>query len=777
MRVLLIGGGGREHAIADAVLRSPKLTSLAVAPGNAGTTPYNVDVDVTDHDAVAGWSLANHIDLVIVGPEAPLVAGLADDLRTAGLNVFGPSKAAAQLEGSKEFTRDFAARHGIAGPRCQAFSNSAEAIAWLDELGGIAVVKADGIAAGKGVVVPTNRAETEAAIRDMLDDGAMGVAGARVVLEELMVGEELSLFGVADGSTVVTLATAQDHKRVGDGDTGPNTGGMGSFAPVPSVDAAMQAELAAMFLEPTITGMAAEGMPYVGVLYAGIMLTAQGPRLVEYNCRFGDPEAEVILPLVTSDVLEMFDAAAHGQLDGVTVTMSTDTAATVIVCADGYPAAPRKGIEIDLPCVDDDNVVIFHAGTTRRADGTIVSSGGRVLAITGIGVDLDAALDAAYRVVETVTGSGLFARSDIGWRYAPRTSPVPVPVSTKPGGTTMAGAYAASGVSLEAGAATIDRISDAVKSTHNNQVVAGLGSFGGVFDLALVKDMDAPLMVSSTDTTGTKPILAEATGRWSGIGADIVNHGINDVLVQGARPLFMLDTVSAATLDPEIVGQIVDGMAEACRESGCVLIGGETAEVPGVLVSGAVDVAGTMIGVVERADLLPKAGIAAGHVLVGLASSGLHTNGYSLARRSLAGRRLDDEVPGGNGETFADALLAVHRSYLGPLKGALDAGLVDALAHITGGGLVDNVPRVIPATVGARIDTTSWPRAAVFDYLIDWAGIDIVEAHQILNCGIGMVCVIAPDKVDAFVATLDEPSWIIGELVDYDGTGPQVELR
>lgn len=338
-------------------------------------------------------------------------------------------------------------------------------------------------------------------------------------------------------------------------------------------------------------------------------------------------------------------------------------------------------------------------------------------------------------------------------------------------------AYAASGVSLEAGAATIDRIADAVKSTHTESVVSGLGSFGGVFDLAAIKEMDAPLMVSSTDTTGTKPMLAEATGRWSGIGADIVNHGINDVLVQGAKPLFMLDTVSAAQLDPEIVGQVVDGMAAACRDAGCVLIGGETAEVPGVLVDGAVDVAGTMMGVVDRSDLLPRAGIAAGHVLLGLSSSGLHTNGYSLARRAVADRSLDDAVPGGDGETFADALLAVHRSYWGPLAAALDAGLVEAMAHITGGGLIDNVPRVIPADVVAEIDTASWPRQAIFDFLLGWAEMGLDEAHQILNMGMGMVCVVAPANVEAFIAAVDEPVHLIGELRAREGSEPQVVLR
>jgi len=768
VRLLLIGGGGREHAIAAALSGSPKLTSLAVAPGNIGTEPHNVVLDIDNHDEVTAWCSRSEIDLVVIGPEAPLVAGLADALSAGGVAVFGPTAAASQLEASKTFSRDFAARHAIPCPANRTFSDSEAAIEWLDTVGGVAVVKADGLAAGKGVVIPADRAETEAAIRAMLDGGSMGEAGRQIVLEEVLVGEEISLFGVADGATVVALGAAQDHKRVGEGDTGPNTGGMGAFSPVPGIDAEVEAQLADQFLRAAVDGMAAEGSPFVGVLYAGIMLTESGPKLIEYNCRFGDPEAQAILPRLETDVLELFEAAAHGQLAGIEVRMSAATAATVVVCADGYPTAPRVGVPVEIPVTDDD-VVVYHAGTVRDAGENLVSAGGRVLAVTGFGPNLDTALDRVYSIVDEVIGDGLFARSDIGWRHrhhAASTAEAPT-----------AGAYAASGVSLEAGAAAIVRIAESVKSTHTSAVVSGLGSFGGVFDLSAVMEMDAPLMVSSTDTTGTKPILAETTGRWAGIGADIVNHGINDVLVQGARPLFMLDTISAAQLDPEIVGQIVDGMAEACRESGCVLIGGETAEVPGVLVDGAVDVAGTMIGVVERADLLPKQGIEAGHVLVGLASSGLHTNGYSLARRAIADVGLDDPVPRGQGESFADALLAVHRSYLRPLRDGLDEGLIDALAHITGGGIINNIPRVLPAGLGASVDTTAWPRPAIFDYLINWAKIDDVEANQILNCGIGIVAIVAPNNVEAFRDSVDEPSWIIGEVVEHVGDGPRVLLR
>ena len=340
----------------------------------------------------------------------------------------------------------------------------------------------------------------------------------------------------------------------------------------------------------------------------------------------------------------------------------------------------------------------------------------------------------------------------------------------------MTDAYAAAGVSFESGDAAVDRIATAVKSTHDDRVVSGLGSFGGVFDLASLAGIDDPLLVASTDGVGTKTKLSAALDAWEGAGADIVNHGINDVLVQGARPLFFLDTVAAQHLDPEIVGRIVDGMAEACRAAGCVLLGGETAEMPGVFTEGAVDIAGTMVGAVGRAALMPRPGIAAGDVLIGIASSGLHTNGYSLARQVAADRDLSEPVPDGDGTSIGDALCAVHRSYLPVLDAVLDDPSLLALAHITGGGLIDNLPRVLPAQVGADIDVASWPRPALFSWLIESAGLDDVQAHRIFNCGIGMVLVVRADAVDRVQGAIDEPTWVIGRTVDAADRTERVQL-
>ncbi len=641
------------------------------------------------------------------------------------------------------------------------FTEVAPALEWLDEFDKPVVVKADGLASGKGVIIPETRVETERAIYDLLADRTLGDAGATVVLEERLEGEELSLFGIADGSTVVAIGTAQDHKRVGEGDTGLNTGGMGAFAPVPGMGD-LEAELVSRFLDNAVAGMAAEGTPYVGVLYAGIMLTEDGPRLVEYNCRFGDPEAQVLLPLIGSDVLELMSAASEGRLADAEVSMVSGlTAATVVVAAKGYPTSPA--LDIAIPDVSvPDGVSVIHS-STKVDSGRVISTGGRVLSVTGTGSDLAEALDNVYGVVDQLVNDELFARSDIGHRYVTRSG-ADAETTTDPGG-----AYAQAGVSFSAAADATSLIAEAVLSTHDERVVSGLGSFGGVFSLSSLSDLSDPLLVATTDGVGTKTVLAEQLDSWESVGADIVNHGVNDVLVQGAKPLFFLDTVAAASLDPQIVSRVVSGMAVACRDVRCVLLGGETAEMPDVLTHGAVDIAGTLIGVVDRPKLLPRPTIEPGHVLVGLASSGLHTNGYSLARKVLSGMDLNAPLPGAEESSIGEALLAVHRSYLAPLRAALDQELIQGLAHITGGGLIDNLPRVLPEGCGAVIETSSWTRPPLFKFLVGLAGLNKHEAHQILNMGIGMVVIVAPDDLEALQAAIPESTDVIGRVVEGDG--------
>lgn len=808
--ILLIGSGGREHALAKAILKSPLLNTLHVLPGNAATEDYNASINVESSREVIGFCVAHEIDLVVVGPEAPLVSGLADDLRAAKIKVFGPGAKAAQLEGSKTFTRQFCSEHGIAGPRFASFDNVDAAISYVEKIGVPVVVKADGLAAGKGVVIPENLEKTRYAIRAMLEPDTDGYPNHdRIVIEERMEGEEVSLLGFCDGSTAVGMPLAQDHKRVGEGDTGLNTGGMGAFAPVPGYDSVTHAGLTEEFLQRCVDAMAKVDAPYVGMLYAGLMMTAHGPRLVEYNCRFGDPEAQVLLELLEHDIVEIMLACVNGRLDEIVVEYKSGVAGCVVIAASGYPEVPKRGIALTIPTQSELDALspegvelsVIHAGTARRGKST-VSSGGRVLNVVAHAKNLDTAFEAIQPVVDqivTASDGNLFARSDIGARHRkvfnpeptrepltvtiptadPNAEPMVMPFgsSDETAGDTSTvseteAAYAAAGVSLSAGAETTDRIKTSVKATHDDRVVSSLGSFGGVFDIAALTEMNEPLLVATTDGVGTKTMIAEAMDKWEGCGADIVNHGVNDVLVQGAKPLFFLDTVASEKLDPEVVGRIVDGMATACKENDCVLLGGETAEMPGVLCEGAVDIAGTLVGAVERSKLLPREGISAGYKLVGLQSSGLHTNGYSLARKIAAEYDYRDELPGGDGTSIGDALLAVHRSYLKPLEKALDADLIEGLAHITGGGFLGNIPRILPDGCGAEINWGSWPIPAVFAWLIDKADLSAAAASNILNCGIGMVCVVKPENVAPLQETLDEQSWVIGEITE----GRQVEI-
>ncbi len=422
MKVLLIGSGGREDALAHALARSPRLTKLFAAPGNPGIAEVAecVALDVADHAAVVAFCKANAVGFVVVGPEVPLVAGIVDDLEAAGIPAFGPKKLAARLEGSKGFTKDICARYGIPTAPYGRFSDLASARDYLARVGAPIVVKADGLAAGKGVTVAMTMAEAEAALADCFA-GAFGSAGAEVVIEGFLEGEEASFFALCDGRTALAFASAQDHKRVGDGDTGPNTGGMGAYSPAPVMTPELTERVMAEIVRPTVEAMIAEGCPFTGVFFAGLMITAKGPELIEYNTRFGDPETQVMMQRLESDLLELLLATTDGTLADKAVTLSPDTALTVVVAAKGYPGTVEKGSEIRglekaaaLP-----GVTVYHAGT--RADGgRIVANGGRVLNVTARGGSVREAQARAYAGVDAIDWPEGFCRRDIGWRAVAR---------------------------------------------------------------------------------------------------------------------------------------------------------------------------------------------------------------------------------------------------------------------------------------------------------------------------------------------------------------------
>jgi phosphoribosylamine--glycine ligase len=418
INILLIGSGGREHALAWALRKSPRLGQLFAAPGNPGIGALAelVRLDPFDHHAVIDFCRHNMIDFVIVGPEAPLVAGLADALDAANIKVFGPGQEAARLEGSKGYTKDLCAEADIPTAAYQRFTEAAPARDYATKMGAPIVVKADGIAAGKGVVVAETLDEAHEAI-DACFDGAFGSAGAEVVVEECLIGEEASFFAICDGINAVPLATAQDHKRVGDGDTGPNTGGMGAYSPAPVMTEAMIERTMNEIIRPTMAAMAARGAPFKGVLFAGLMITAKGPELIEYNVRFGDPECQVLMMRLESDLLELLLAAAEGKLDGVTTRWRPEAALTVVMAANGYPGDYAKGTPI--AGIEAANALpetqVFQAGTAL-VDGKLVANGGRVLNVTALGATVGEAQKRAYQAVDTIDWPDGFCRRDIGWR-------------------------------------------------------------------------------------------------------------------------------------------------------------------------------------------------------------------------------------------------------------------------------------------------------------------------------------------------------------------------
>lgn len=758
MNILIVGSGGREHAIAWKLAQSDKIANLFFAPGNAGTAELGENLPVASDDIanIIQIALEKAINLVVIGPEVPLALGLTDSLVIAGLKVFGPTRAAARIESSKAFAREFMTRHEIPSPRYAIFSNFEKAQNYLEQVDYPIVIKASGLAAGKGVFLPETLAEGCEILRNMLAGDAFGDAGKIVLIEERLEGEEISLMAFTDGQTVYPMPPAQDHKRLLDGDQGPNTGGMGAYAPAPACPPGLTADITRTILQPAVDGLRSEGMPFVGVLYAGLMLTQNGPQVLEFNCRFGDPETQAILPLLDSDLFEVMAACVNGDLSQKTIRWKAGYSACVVLASEKYPLSgssgqPIKGLDrLPLGSLHHDSV-IFHAGTRYRGN-EVVTNGGRVLGVQAWGSDLQQTLGRVYSTIQQISFPGMQYRCDIGYR-ALKSRPRPD------------SAYSQSGVDIDAGNRAVELMTDAVRSTYTSAVLAGIGSFGGLFDASALMAMRKPVLVSSTDGVGTKVKLAAQTGSYRSIGFDLVNHCVNDILVQGARPLFFLDYFASSKLIPELVAEVITGVADACREANCVLIGGETAEMPGVYAEKEFDLAGTIVGVVEKDDILPHHDIQPGDTLIGLASSGPHTNGFSLLRQLLDGIPLTLKIPGSS-IMLGEALLAPHRSYLHLLSPILTNKpcFIKGLAHLTGGGFIENVPRILPQSCGALIHWGSWPIPPLFQFVQERGQIDWVEMARVFNLGIGMVIIVSPSDVKAIQQMIAETSWVIGEV-------------
>ncbi|MDO9086404.1 MAG: phosphoribosylamine--glycine ligase [Anaerolineaceae bacterium] len=752
MRVLLIGSGGREHAIAWKLAQSPQKPQLFFAPGNDGMNELGTCIALAVDDAagLTVFAVENAIDLVVIGPEIALAAGVSDTLHQAGIAVFGPSQAAAQLETSKAFAKYFMAQQQIPTARYAVFNDFQKAIKHIEGLDYPVVIKASGLAAGKGVLIPETHTEAIAVIQAILVNKEFGSAGEQIVIEERLSGPEVSLLAFSDGQHLALMPCAQDHKRLLDGDLGPNTGGMGTYSPASLLDAQQLKSIQESILLPVIQGLHGMGTPYIGVLYAGLMLTDDGPKVLEFNARFGDPETQVILPLLESDLLEILIACTQQRLDQLSIQWSQQSAVCVVLASGGYPGKSMLGNPInglDHPVPDG---YIFHAGT-RWCNENFVNDGGRVLGVTCWAQNLAQAIERTYQAVQYIQFDGMQFRQDIGYKGL-----VDQPASA---------AYQAAGVNIDAGNRAVALMKAAVQSTFTPQVLSHVGSFGGLFDISTLKHEN--VLVASTDGVGTKVELAARLERYKGIGEDIVNHCVNDILVQGARPLFFLDYFATARLIPEVVAEIVAGMATACRENDCALLGGETAEMPGVYTEHAFDVAGTIVGVVHHTAILPhKAMIKPSDLLVGIKSSGPHTNGFSLIRQLCLDEDLLMERKDLGG-SLADLLLAPHRSYYKLLYPLL--GQVKGLVHITGGGFIENIPRILPDHLQVVIDRKAWPVPPLYHWLQHKGLVSDDEMYRIFNMGIGMIGIIDPAQLDMIRSQITEPAYVIGYVSEHQG--------
>ena len=686
------------------------------------------------------------------------------------------------MEGSKAFAKDFMARHDIPTARYRNFSDYAEARKYLDNVSYNVVLKATGLAAGKGVILPSSKEEAYEVLKDIMINKEFGSSGDEVVIEEYLEGEELSFLTFSDGHTIKSLPPAQDHKRIDDGDKGPNTGGMGAYAPTKVASPKLIEEVHRRILQPTIDGMRKERFPFVGLLFTGLMITKDGPKTLEYNVRFGDPETQTLLPLMDGDLADVMVACTDGCLDSVNFGHFPLYSATVVAAAGGYPGPYVRGNTITLS-PPPASTHIFHAGTKAptprnedvgaqpplqplHAHGnhshgsrdtsssqTLTTSGGRVIAATSTGKTLEAAVSQAYEGISSISFPNMHFRRDIGKRSLEAGSN---PNSSSNG---ISLTYESVGVSISAGNSLIKRITPLVASTARPGASAEIGGFGGVFDLYEAGYKTAPQLVSGTDGVGTKLKIAQAIDKHDTIGIDLCAMNVNDLVVQGAEPLLFTDTYTCSTLDVDVAEQVIKGICTGCREANCALIGGETAEMPGLFTNATeYDIVGATTGAIARGKkILPdKEAMVVGDVLLGLASNGCHSNGFSLIRKVVerAGLSYHDRAPwSADDESLGQSLLAPTRIYVRSLLRVVRKDLVKGMAHITGGGLIENVPRMLPRHLAAELDAEKWPVPKVLRWLKHQGSIENMEFGRVWNTGLGMVLVVSQQRAQE---TIDE---------------------
>ncbi|XP_076233450.1 trifunctional purine biosynthetic protein adenosine-3 Gart [Calliopsis andreniformis] len=776
--VLVIGSGGREHAIAWKLSQSPHVNKIYVSPGNNGMLSVNnvslVKLNVKNNEEVAKWCTENGINLVVIGPEEYLANGLADELKNVGINCFGPQKAASKIEADKYWAKEFMDKFEIPTAKWKGFTNAEEAKKFvLNAPFPALVIKASGLAAGKGVIVAKDKEEACKAIDEILTDKKFGSAGESIVVEELLEGEEVSVLSFTDGKTIVPMAPAQDHKRIFNGDMGPNTGGMGAYCPCPLLKKADYEVVRKYILQKTINGLQKEKIPFVGVLYAGLMLTKDGPKVLEFNCRFGDPETQVVLPLLKSDLFTIMKACCEGSLIESQVQWQQDVFAVgVILASRGYPASSSKGQVITgvNDVLRKPYHFVFHSGTNVSSEGELLTNGGRVLITVSLASSLALAAAKATHAAQSISFEGKQFRTDIAHKGIARSI-------LHHGELT----YKSSGVDIAAGDSLVSVIKPVTCSTQRSGTLGSIGSFGGLFDVKAAGYKD-PLLVSGTDGVGTKLKVAFECNKHDTVGIDLVAMCVNDVLAHGAEPLFFLDYFACGKLDVNTAADVINGVSEGCKRAGCSLIGGETAEMPDMYSNGEYDLAGFAVGAVERNELLPRIDdIKPGDIVIGLPSSGVHSNGFSLVRKVLkmANKKYSDVAPfSEKNRTIGDELLEPTKIYVRGVIPAVRTNLIKAFAHITGGGLTENIPRVLPKNMGVVLDANKWKIQSIFGWLAVTGGINKSEMLRTFNCGIGAILICSEkDKDEVLTKLKTENPQIIGHVNTYTDNQVKVHVK
>lgn len=736
----MIGNGGREHALCWKLADSPFVEKVYCTPGSVGISTTNkvecVELDIKDYTAVAKWCKEHEIDLVVIGPEDPLANGIVDGLTPLGIPCFGPTKAGAQIEANKDWSKSFMKKYQIPTARYKSFTDAAAAKEYIMTAPFPAlVVKASGLAAGKGVVVAATKEEACQAVDEILTDAKYGSAGETVLIEELLEGDEVSVLAFTDGETVSMMPPAQDHKRVGDGDTGPNTGGMGAYCPCPLITPDQLLDVKEQVLQRAVDGLKAEGIKYVGVLYAGMMVTKAGPMTLEFNCRFGDPETQVLMTLLESDLYKIMKACVSGTLKQTQVTWNTKLSSVgVVIASKGYPETSTKGCVISgLSQVQSTpGTVVFHSGVSRGANGTLVTWGGRVLLVCARAASLRAAAASATAAAALVDFPGAHYRKDIAHR-----------AFTKINGLS----YLQSGVDIDAAATLVRQIEPIATATHRRGVLGRLGCYSGLFQLsAMDPSLKDPVLVQGTDGVGTKLKIAEMMQKYDTLGQDLVAMCVNDILCAGAEPFAFLDYMACGRLQVDVATTIVRGIADACKLSGCALLGGETAEMPSMYEIGKYDLAGFAVGVVDNLKQLPRAKeIRAGDVVLALPSTGVHSNGYSLVQKIMleTGHSYTESAPfSTTNKSFGEEFLVPTGIYVKELMPAIKKDLIKGLAHITGGGLLENIPRILPPGIRVKLDATKFTIKPVFGWLQAKGAVSDFEMLRTFNCGVGMVVIV-----------------------------------